>query len=100
MREKEEKLQFDISDRGFNVKAWYLKDIPESKGDALIEIRKGDILLREFVYPGYKIWNIAAHFGDIVTSELNKDTNGYKAAGSTGLGSCVMPQEINPNELE
>ncbi len=54
MREKEEKLQFDISDRGFNVKAWYLKDIPESKGDALIEIRKGDILLREFVYPGYK----------------------------------------------
>lgn len=24
---------FDINDRGFNVKAWYLEDTEESKGD-------------------------------------------------------------------
>ncbi len=85
-REKEkENPEFSIDEKGFNVKAWYLKDIPESKGDAIIEIRKDDKLIREFIYPAYKIWNIAAHFLDIVNSELNNDIEGYKIASSTGL---------------
>ena len=84
-REKENKKpEFDIDDRNFNAKAWYLKDT-ESKGDALIEIRHDNNLIREFIMPAYKIWNIAAHFSDIIEGELSKDdkTRGYKIALST-----------------
>ena len=87
-REKQsETPRFDIDDRGFNVKAWYLKNTEESKGDALIEIRYGSELIREFLYPAYKIYNIGAHFHDIVDGELSKDDKGrgYRIASSTGL---------------
>ena len=94
-REKEqENPEFDITDRGFNVKCWYVKDTLESKGDALIEIRKNSNLIKEFLYPAYKIWNIAAHFSDIVDSEIAQNQEGYKIAGSTGLGGCIMPEKI------
>jgi hypothetical protein len=87
-REKEnEKPEFDIDDRDFNVKAWYLKNTEESKGDALIEVKYKDKLIRQFLFPAYKIWNIAAHFSDIVDGELSKDDKerGYAIAASTGL---------------
>lgn len=92
IREKdEEKPQFDIDDRNFNVKAWYLKNTEQSKGDALIEVKYKDKLIRQFIFPAYKIWNIAAHFTDIVDSELSKDDKerGYKIAASTGLEGFV-----------
>ena len=84
---KNEKPEFDIDDRDFNAKAWYLKNTEESKGDALIEIKYKDKLIREFLFPSYKIWNIAAHFHDIVDGELSKDNKGrgYEIAASTGL---------------
>ncbi len=88
-RKKEKEMpEFDIDDRGFNVKAWYLENTKESKGDALIEVRYGDKILREFIFPAYKIWNIAAHFRDIVDGELSKDdaSRGYAIAASNGLG--------------
>jgi len=91
-REKENKKpEFDINDRDFNAKAWYLKDVEGSKGDAIIEIRYKDKLIREFLFPGYKIWNIAAHFHDIVDGELSKDdkSRGYRIAASTGLEGLV-----------
>jgi len=91
-REKEsQEPQFDIDDRNFNVKAWYLKNTETSKGDALIEIRYNDELIREFLFPAYKIWNIAAHFQDIVDGELSKDDKerGYRIAASTGLEGLV-----------
>ena len=83
--------EFDIDDRGFNVKAWYLENTEDSKGDALIVVKYGDKVLREFIFPAYKIWNIAAHFRDIVDSELSKDdkSRGYAIAASTGLGGFV-----------
>ena len=87
-RKKErEKPEFGIHDRGFNVKAWYLENTETSKGDALIEVRYEGVLIREFLFPAYKIWNIAAHFKDIVDGELSKDEKdkGYKIAASTGL---------------
>ena len=94
-REKErDKPEFDINDRGFNVKAWYLKNTEVSKGDALIKITKEGKLIREFIFPSYKIYNIAAHFSDIVDSELENDDIGYKIAGSTGLGGCIIPKDI------
>jgi len=84
-REKEkEKPEFNKNDRGFNVKAWYLVDTEDSKGDALIEVRKNGKLLRQFIFPAYKIWNIAAHFQDIVDGELTKEHKmaGYNIAAS------------------
>ena len=94
-REKEEIIPlFDINDRGFNVKAWHLKNTEDSKGDALVEITKEGKIIKSFIYPSYKIYNIAAHFKDIIDSEIENNNIGYQIAGSNGLGGCVMPQEI------
>ncbi len=93
-RQKEDKTPaFDIDDRGFNAKAWYLENTETSKGDALIEIRYQGELIREFLFPAYKIWNIAAHFSDIVDGELSKDNKerGYQIAASTGLEGLATP---------
>lgn len=85
------KPEFDINDRDFNGKAWYLKNTEESKGDALIEIHYNKKLIRKFIYPAYKIWNIAAHFNDIVDGELSLSDKerGYKIASATGLEGLV-----------
>jgi hypothetical protein len=89
-KKKDETPAYNIDDRGFNVKAWY----PVEAGDALIHISHDGKLVREFLYPAYKIWNIAAHFHDIVDGELSKDDKerGYLIAGSDGLGGCVLPR--------
>jgi len=79
---KGKELVFDLTDRGFNVKAWYLND---DSGDALVEITKNGKPYREFKWPAYKIFNIAAHLPDIVDGELEKTNDklsGYKIAGS------------------
>ena len=79
---KGKELVFDLTDRGFNVKAWYLND---DSGDALVKITKNGKLHREFKWPAYKIFNISAHFKDIVDGELEKTNDklsGYKIAGS------------------
>ena len=83
-----EKLAFESKEpnRGFTVKASYLL---EPKGDALIEIFKDGESLRWFLFPAYKVWNIAAHFDDIVDSELAGDKVGYDMAAWTGFS--VLP---------
>ena len=88
-------LVFDVSERGFNAKAFYLK---AGSGDALVVITKDGKPLREFLYPAYKIWNIQAHFSDIVDGELKKSPEGYLIAGSDGLGGCSMPKPIQREE--
>ena len=65
-----DKLAFEQKDRGYKVRAWYLKD--KSAGDALIQIFFGRKKIKEFPYPAYKIWNIAAHFSDMVDNEITK----------------------------
>lgn len=91
MRQKEkEEPEFDIDDRGYNVKAWCLKNTETEKGDALIEVRKDGNLIKEFIFPAYKIWNIAAHFKDIVDSEEERNIKGYQIAASTGIGSVQI----------
>lgn len=82
---EKDKPEFDINEAAYNVKAYYLKNTETSKGDALIEVRKDSEIIRQFIFPAYKIWNIAAHFKDIVESEQNKNIEGYKIAASTGL---------------
>jgi len=72
-------LVFDLTDRGFNVKAWYLND---DSGKALVKITKDGELHRTFKWPAYKIFNISAHFKDIIDGELEGRLSGYDIAGS------------------
>jgi len=74
------------ADRGFTVKAFYLG---APKGDALVEICRDGQPYRRFLYPAYKIWNIEAHFSDIVTGEIDGNYSGYDLAGWDGFG--VVP---------
>lgn len=53
--------------KGFNIKAYY----GDGK-DARIEIIKDGEIYKEFLYPAYKIFNLSAHFRDIVDGELEK----------------------------
>ena len=69
-------------DRGFMAKAWYLS---EPAGDALVEIYREGQPYRRFLYPSYKIWNIAAHFSDIVDGEIEGNMAGYDLAGWNGF---------------
>lgn len=69
--------------------------------NTLIEVRYNGELIREFLFPSYKIWNIAAHFSDIIDGELSKDnaSRGYRIAASTGLDEgtiILMPKEESP----
>jgi hypothetical protein len=82
-------------DRGFTVKAHYLK---EPKGDALVEILRDGEPYRRFLYPAYKVWNIAAHFNDIVDSEIAGNCEGYDLAGWTGF-SVVWPRTVSEWDL-
>lgn len=92
---KKETPEFDITDRDFNIKAWYVQDDEQYKGDALVKITKDGQPLREFLYPAYKIWNLAAHFEDIVDSELENNIDGYFIAGSTGMGGYILPTKAS-----
>lgn len=87
MEREKEKLAIEIpEDRGYSAKIWYLKDIEASKGDALVVIYLKGEVLREFLFPAYKIWNIPAHFSDIVDGELAKSDAGYRMAAWNGIG--------------
>src|ERR1035437_6551934 len=72
-----DKIAFESKhpDRGFTVRASYLK-APDA-GDALIEIFHDGKPVRDFRWPAYKVWNIAAHFSDIVDGELANNDGGY-----------------------
>ena len=77
-------------DRGFTVKAYYLK---QTAGDALVEIYREGEPYRRFLYPAYKVWNNTAHFSDIVTGEIEGNFSGYDMAGWTGF-SVVPIREL------
>jgi hypothetical protein len=84
---KIDKLAFESpEDRGYKVKASYLT---EPKGSALVEIFKDGELLREFLFPDYKIWNIAAHFPDIVAGEIEGNARGYRMASWDGISGAI-----------
>lgn len=93
-----EKVAFESKqdDRGYTVKASYVKE--PNAGDALIEIFKDGKGIRRFLFPAYKIWNIAAHFTDIVDSEIAQNTDGYEAAAWTGFPCIVILPKTDANE--
>jgi hypothetical protein len=84
-----EKVAFEseVPERGFTVKASYLS---EPKGDALVEIFQNGEPYKRFLFPAYKIWNISAHFSDIVDSEIEGNNAGYDIAGWTGF-NIIQP---------
>lgn len=84
------KVVFEGEKRGYTFKA---TDLIEPKGNVLIEIFKGNNLIKEFLFPAYKIWNIAAHADDIVDGLEEQSDVGLRIAGSDGLGgNCYTEQ--------
>ena len=81
-------FESDKPDRGYTVRASYLKS-PHG-GDALIQIFKDGQQIRSFLFPAYKIWNIAAHFSDIVDGEIKKSTEGYEMAAWDGISGATV----------
>jgi hypothetical protein len=71
-------------DRGYTAKASYLKK-PHHL-NALVEIFKDGQPVRKFLFPAYKIWNVVAHFKDIVDSESAQTTVGYEMTGWNRIG--------------
>ena len=55
-------------DRGFVFRAI---DIPNSQGEALIEVERDGEIIRSFTFPAYKVWNIPAHAHDIIDMIVN-----------------------------
>jgi hypothetical protein len=93
-----QKVAFESEDRGFTVRASYLEE-PDNR-DALVEVFKDGAPHRRFLFPAYKVWNIAAHFADIVDGELEGTTDGYSAAAWDGLSGAVtlVPTAAAPSE--
>ena len=85
-----EKIAHKGNHRGYTFTATYLT---EPAGEALIEIHKGKELIREFSFPAYKIFNIAAHAEDIVNGLERDSDSGLYIAGSTGLGGSVYIEQ-------
>jgi hypothetical protein len=80
-------VAFEGEKRGYYFKATYLID---PKGMALIEILKNGKTVREFLFPSYKIYNIAAHADDIIDGLEQESDSGLYEAGSTGLGGNIF----------
>jgi hypothetical protein len=76
----------DGPDRGFTMRAFYLKE--PFNGDALIEVFRDGEVLRKFLWPAYKMWNLTAHSDDIFSGELEGSPRGYEMAGWSGF-PCV-----------
>lgn len=75
-------------DRGYTIRATYLKE-PYAK-DALIEVMKGGKVIREFAFPAYKIYNLQAHFLDIVDGEIEGSARGYEMAAWDGISGALV----------
>lgn len=81
-----EAIAFEGEKRGYYFKATHLE---HPKGKALIEITKDDKIVREFLFPSYKIWNIAAHADDIIDGLEQGSDDGFVSAGLDLLGGNV-----------
>ncbi len=75
-------------DRGYTMRVNYLKE--PDKGDALVEIFKDGAPVRQFTFPAYKIYNLQAHFKDIVDGEIDKSMNGYEMAAWNGIDGAFI----------
>lgn len=79
-------IAFDEEVDDYNFKAFFLK---EPKGKAFVEISKAGKTISEFLWPGYKVWNILSHAREIAFDLNNESENGLRIAGYYGLGGTV-----------
>lgn len=86
-----EKLAFKVEHKGFTAEAFW-----GAGPDARVVVTRDGQPYKEFTYPAYKIFNIQAHWQDIVEGELCGSDEGYRQAGSDFLGGCVMPKPVQP----
>lgn len=82
-----EKIAFEVEHKGFKAVGYW-----GDGADGRVVVTREGQPFKEFTYPAYKIFNIAAHWIDIVEGELQNSDEGYRIAGSDGLGGCVMPE--------
>ncbi len=64
---------FDIEDRGFRVRAFYVPETLNDSNMAHVCITRDGNLRYLGYYEGYRIFNLAAHFQDFVDVELWKE---------------------------
>lgn len=84
-------------DRGYTIRASYLKN-PDHL-NALIEVMKDGQTVRSFLFPAYKIYNLQAHFRDIVDGEIANSAIGYGMAASNGIsGMTFLIPKTHENE--
>ena len=89
MAHQDEKLAFKVEYKGFVAEGYW-----GAGADGRVVVTRDGQLFKEFAYPAYKIFNIAAHWQDIVEGELQNSDEGYHAAGWDGLGGYVMPKAV------
>ena len=78
----EEKPAFTEEYKGFKIIALW----PTDHGDALVTITREGKLLREFTYPAYKVYNLQAHFTDIVRGKTSQFRRGIRHCRFRCLG--------------
>lgn len=79
--------------RGVSIRAYSDSD---AAGDTRVEIVRDGVVCDHLTYPAYKIWNIAAHYQDIIDGEAEGNIRGWFIAGSDLLGGVVLPTRSQP----
>lgn len=65
---------FIRSYRGFTIRAYY-----RPGPNATIIIKDQGAPFREFEYPAYRIWNLSAHFGEMIDHYLDVEAEDFPA---------------------
>ena len=76
----EEKQAFDVQHKGFKAAGYW-----GAGADGRVVVSKDGETIKEFEYPAYKIFNIAAHWHDIIDGELEDHGDSWLLAGWSGF---------------
>jgi hypothetical protein len=85
----ESKQAFRVEHKGFIADGFWGEG-----ADGRVVVTKDGQKIFEFTYPAYKIFNIAAHWTDIIDGELAGTGEGWLKAGWAGFDAFVLPKEI------
>lgn len=69
---------FDVTDRGYRVRAFYVPDTLISPELAHVTITRNGEIVRLGYYMAYRIWNVAAHFRDWVDEWLAMENSAWR----------------------
>jgi hypothetical protein len=85
-------LIFSVESRGYTMQAW---EVPDSH-DARVTITHGDAMVREGDYPAYRVWNLAAHFDDMLDEIANGETVHGRATREEIAHYTAHPSQHTP----